>query len=278
MTQNLDRIDYRKIIIGITCYNNENEVVEFCEQFNGISFGNSKIIICVTCNSICQIDYLIDGLESIQADIRLYYPERNLGYLNGCLYGVSKIDELNIDDWIIVTNTDVVFDMKFFDVIFKGSNRNINIWCFGPDIVLPNGRKQNPFLKERLSLKTIKKLSIIHSNRIFLSIYTYLSRIKKRKLKSKNVNSGAVYAVHGSCFAICYDLFRILQKKDNRIFMYGEELFIAELVRENDKIVWYENSVLIKHNENSTTGLLSNKMKSKWYKDSFAYLLKTFNF
>ena len=62
----------------------------------------------------------------------------------------------------------------------------------------------------------------------------------------------------------------------NDIFMYGEEIFVAELVRQNKGIIRYSDDIEIIHNENSTTALSNRKIKAGWYKQSFGYLIKTY--
>lgn len=261
------------IAVAVACYNNEDEVLEFARK---LSHQNQieKIQLLVTCNACKDFEQFGNDIKSILPTAQVFDAGSNLGYLSGCLYGVKKTKIPY--SWIMVSNTDIDFPQdNFFE---KALNKvPENVWCIGPNIVLSaTGAQQNPFLKSRPSNKKVNTWRIAYSNYFFFRLYQKLHKLKiKKKIQSPR-SSGEVYAVHGSCFFLRNECVQKIIEENSNIFMYGEELLIAEIVRENAKCSFYNSEVSIYHNENQVTGKVASKRKQQWFKASISYLYSRF--
>lgn len=269
----------KEILILVSCYNNEDEVVRFAAHLSKQTVSE-KIFLAVSCNSVKDKEKLLKGLENSGLDNAVLYPERNLGYLHGCLYGLKHGISLEDYKWVMISNTDIEFqsDSFFYELLTRKMPEDI--WCIAPHIVLPGGRRQNPFLISRPSSKKMMAWKFIHENQVRLRSYTELSCLK-RKLAAKKVShndskNSIIYAAHGSCFILKPACVDVLNKANDNIFMYGEEILIAELIRKYKKKVYYIHDLVVHHNENSTTSLIDYKRKSMYYKQSYEYLLNVF--
>lgn len=268
-------MDDTNIVISVTCYNNEDEVIAFTKQMTEQSFSKNIQLI-ITCNSTQKYEYLKVALEQIPIITYIYNPEKNLGYLSGCLYGVEKT-KLPEHYWLMISNTDLDFPSnKFFEEMLDDVDHDV--WCIGPDITLKAiGKPQNPFFTERPSKRSMVIRKIAYSNFPFYKTYFKLSDIKGRTNKIHKKNSSQyVYAVHGSCFLLNSDIVPFLIKESQNIFMYGEELLIAEVVRENEKNTYYNSSATVIHNENQVTGTIASRRKQQWFKQSTNYIYRRF--
>ena len=265
-----------RIVVSVTSFNNDEEVLNFGKQLSVQSYADD-IIYLVTTNSAKNLNSLKNCLNKLKVTSYLYNPEKNLGYLNGCLYGIKQYNSVNGNDIFVISNTDLTFlgDQVFSMIAEYMKDRRI--WCLGPSIQDSTGNYQNPFLTERPSAKKIQMWKFVQGNSILLKIYTDLSRVKKN-IHKKNVKAETqdVYALHGSFLVLSYACMRELLNFRNEIFMYGEEILTAELVRTNGRIVRYVSDIEIIHNENSTTRLTNSKNKAKWYKQSFNHIYLTF--
>ena len=98
------------------------------------------------------------------------------------------------------------------------------------------------------------KLSLIQ--RIYKSTF-FLS---KRKNTNVVLSSGNVYCGHGS-FIILTSVFNSVNHKPLTYepFLYGEELFLAELIREQGFLVYYDNKLIVNDFEHASTGNLPKK-------------------
>lgn len=266
-----------KFIIAVTCFNNEDEVLDFAKQLEKQTLSQN-IHLSVTYNSGKRFEYLSRGMETLCISNSLSNPGQNLGYLPGCLHGVTQ-GELDENTWIMISNTDIAFvSPAFFENILDGIDADT--WVVGPNITLKgNGHAQNPFYNTRLSKISILSKKIFFSKSLLFNMYFSFSSLKNRlhpTEEKKELESEFVYAVHGSCFMISSDMFKYLQKYLKYIFMYEEELFVSEIAFSNDKKCFFNSAVSIIHNENQTTGKIQSKTKQQWFKTSINNLYDCF--
>ena len=155
-------------------------------------------------------------------------------------------------------------------------NVSQDVWCIGPDIVLSaTGAHQNPFLIQRPSKTKMQIWNTAYSNYLFFSLYFKLSGLKKKKaVNDEPMHSGSVYSVHGSCFLLKSNCAEKVMNVSKGIFMYEEELLIAEVIKKCGKKCLFNNGIKVIHNENQVTGKIGDKRKQKWFRDSFRYLRK----
>lgn len=263
------------IVVSVVCYNNEDEVIAFAKQLSNQSVCNNINLI-ITCNCSNRFEYLQDALSRFSISTYIYNPEHNLGYLQGCLYGVKKT-KLPDCYWLMISNTDLFFTSKtFFEEMLDGIDSNV--WCIGPSITLKTtGKSQNPFFLERPSKKSMLLRKIVYSNYMLYKIYFMLSDIKNRTFKEENKHMSCfVYSVHGSCFLLNSEVVPSLIKESKNIFMYGEELLVSEIVREHQKKIYFNCEAGVIHNENQVTGMIATKRKQQWFKQSTDYIYSRF--
>lgn len=265
-----------RVIISVASYNNEAEVIEYGRQLSAQSYIDN-IVYLVTANSEKNYNYLEEELKSLAVETHLYNPSKNLGYLNGCLYGIKQFSRTREDDIYIISNTDLEICSTGFIMQIERIMKDKDIYCLGPSIRLKTGKYQNPFLNERPSPRKVLMWRLLQGNPFSLRVYSELSRVKRRsKDNYEKKESANVYAVHGSFFALSSACVKSLLQTPNDIFMFGEEILIAEVAREQNAIVYYTKELEIVHNENSTTGITNATIKAKWYRQSFDYIYKTY--
>ncbi len=264
----------KRIIISVVCYNNENEIIEFANSLQ-VQSCRERILLIITCNSVNDYDAFRSDVERVPIRTEIFFSRDNLGYLNGCFYGLSKV-EITDDDWVVICNTDIdISNHKYFEYIISNKFKS-DIGGIAPNIQLIDGTKQNPFLIQRPSKKKIKFWTIIHGNPYLYVLYTELSRLKKNVSNQKCCDLCEIYAFHGSFMIIKGDVLKSILKVDNEIVMYGEELFIAEIMRQLGKKILFVPDLSIMHKENSTTKLINIRKKTIWYKQSYRYLYNSF--
>ena len=241
--------------------------------------GLKDICLLVTCNACENTKKLIDSISDSGVDYRVYLPNENLGYLNGGLFGLSKYEEEgNSYEWGIICNTDIDIEDKSFLTHIESYN-NSTLWGLAPNVVRKsNGNKQNPFLKERISKKRVHLYKLIYERKWAYKLFFFLVKIKRVILKKEvvEVHSSYIYAMDGSIFILRKPFIDTIINTQNDIFMYGEEIFIAELAYRNNKKIYYDEYINIVHNEKATTSLIGIGKKQKWFMQSYNYLWKEF--
>ena len=264
----------KNIIVSVICYNNEKEVVGFARQM--VSQEGLSLKLLITCNATKSKEAFLEDLNGIGKDIQVFFPEENLGYLKGCLYGIEQYGKPY--DWALISNTDLTIEKDFIYEIFK-DDVGKDVWGIGPNIILAsNGRQQNPLSINRPSTKKIKFLSTIYKSYWMFCLYSRLAKIKQNIFNKRTsiIDPRCVYAIHGSCFFLRRDCVEQIIREKSPIFMYDEEFLIAELARENDKNMYYLPTASVIHNENQSTKTVESRRKHIWYRDSTNYIWERF--
>lgn len=270
----------KKIVVSIVCYDNVDEVIAFSKQIERQTYKD-KIILLVTCNYCKDLPELKQRLGCLNLECHVYEPEKNWGYLKGCLYGIERFAKTSDYDWAVIANTDLYFyDINFFEEMLK-IVEDLEVACIAPNIVRKsNGHHQNPFAINRPSRFKVNLWRFVYSNIFIYKVYFAVSHLKRliKNEEAKNVESQYIYAPHGSIFALDFNSAHALIRENPNIFMYGEELLVGEVLRENKWKTYYIKELKVRHEENETTKFINDIRKQKWSKESFEYLYNRFFF
>lgn len=267
-----------KIINVVICYANEDEVVEYAKQLSGQSVKQLVKLVVVVNKSDKGEEYLSGQLSKWNIEYKIFSPGKNLGYLNGLLFGISQDDEDS--DWYIFSNTDI--HLPDTEMLSKFMNDEIikqkDIWLVGPSIYTPSrGGQSNPYMVRRPSKRSYLIKNIGMS---FPHLYDTLFRIKRGLKKAEDNNlpreSGNVYAVHGSFFFIRNYLIRELLSRKEWELLYDEEQYLAEIVRMNGKNVYYEPILTVNHMEGTSTGKVNVNARYSKMKTANKRILREF--
>lgn len=190
----------------------------------------------------------------------------NLGYIGGV---TRAIKESNVDltgyDYVIISNVDLKISETFLKKMM-----DLNV---GPEIgwIAPcifsekETRDRNPKIIKRPSHRKMKMTALMY--RIPLIHYIYSNSIYKNCDKScKNFSNNNIYAGHGS-FMIFTNSF--IKKNSNFIFpgfLFGEEIFFAELVRLSKLKTIYVPELIVNDIDHASTSKLK---KAVFYKMNY---------
>lgn len=262
----------------VVCYANEQEVVQYAKSLSSQSVSSSvKLVVVVNKSGIDSYEFEKE-LRKIQMNIEVHYPNKNLGYLNGLIYGYKcYLDKNEKPDWVIMSNTDIEFIDHHFLENFLISEYSDNTVCVAPSVFVPRNRSyENPQYTERHSLSSINRRIFIFQRPILAYIYIKLSNFKAKITKKSKSESQYVYSAHGCFFMIRNVLADKLSETGYKSLMYSEEAFVAETILQLGKKCFYDSSIEIIHNENSVTGMLGIKKKAQYYVDSLNSIKKEF--
>ena len=263
----------------VICYQNEEEVINYAKQLS--EQHNSKFIklyIVFNKHGAMPIATFRKHLKDLNLDYTIIDLNKNIGYLNGLIEGAKNAILDNNYRWIVFSNTDInINDKRFFEKI---QNSKIygdqNVWLVGPSVYAINQESySNPYKVYRPS-----KFDYIRTNvgLTFPKLFDFLYRIKL-KLRRSNAqvgNSGYVYAIHGSFMILRKELIEILINKPAWELLYDEEPYLSEIVRSNNKKVYFDNSLLVEHCEGASTGNTNLKWKYNIMKKSNKRILREF--
>ena len=250
----------------IILYDNYDEVKKYISDAYQHSNGLVDFILVINKDTQKKANQLLKEFPHISLCIKDYHE--NIGYLNALLYSLDEISIFNYK-YIILSNTDITYETSNFYEQLINKEYDENIGCIAPDVysTLTNSHS-NPHYKDRLSKKRLQRSAYIFSHPVLVPIYMKLSEVKAKKNKEKKMDSCYVYCAHG-CFMILTSKFASkLKGKRYAVKMYCEEGWIAGNLRNNGMKCFYDSSLIISHNEHTTTDKLGRRRQAKLFSEA----------
>ena len=234
-----------------------------------------------------------------------HYP--NPGYLPAALKTIYSEDYASYD-YIIISNVDVTLDETFFTTLRDLKADADTVWI-APFIWSPSEQRDvNPKIQERYTKKRLRLLRLFF--RFPLVWYSYsktVYRLRKQgtspapseveitspdpseggeclagsdpgRPSSPSGRSGGVpiYAGHGSFMIFRPEIFQQEPKLDYPVFLFCEEIYMAEMARRIGKKVAHCPAVKVWDKEHASTGLMGLWRYCKYNHDALSYIIRTF--
>jgi len=219
------------------------------------------------------------------SNVRLLESPTNQGYFGGARFAFDHYLERGnaLPDWVMVCNHDVLIeDEEFFSKLFCQDPGTAGV--IAPRIqALPGRTDQNPFMRRRPGALRWANLRFVSSNYWAAAIWDWLSRRKSefrswlaarrgQSLPDVNAKSEAIYAAHGSFFIFSRRYFEAGGFLDGNLFLYGEEISVAEICRSLGLPVVYEPSLCVLHKEHQSTGRVLSRFTYECQKKAMQYV------
>jgi len=216
---------------------------------------------------------------------RLLESTTNRGYFGAARFALDHYLEQGngLPEWVIVCNHDVqIEDREFFSKLLCQDTRTVGV--IAPRIqALPGRADQNPFMRRRPGPLRWAQLRFISSNYGAAALWDWLWR-RKSELRSRlaarrsgsllddNAKRESIYAAHGSFFIFSRRYFEAGGVLDGNLFLYGEEISVAEICRSLGLPVVYEPSLCVVHKEHQSTGKVLNRFTYECQKRAMQYV------
>ena len=229
----------------------------------------------------------------------------NPGYLPAALKTVYSEDYASYD-YIIISNVDVTLDETFFTALRDLKPDPDTVWI-APFIWSPSeNRDVNPKILERYTKKRLQLLRLLFACPPLYYLYTRtLYRIKYSRSEESGVRSENsseaesttessalgvsslhtphstlheknIYSGHGSFMIFRPELFHQKPPLDYPVFLFCEEIFMAEMVRRIGKKTVHYPAVKVWDCEHASTGLMGLWRYCKYNHDALSYIIKHF--
>jgi GT2 family glycosyltransferase len=264
-----------KLLYIIVNYFSEEEVSKFISlQLSRQTFKNIWIIIV---NNGCRDPNVLEKIIEENKTVELLNSQNNLGYFGAAKFALEHyLETYSIPDYTILSNVDLIFE----------NERDIEKLCYespvyadiiGPNLLSSNHRTSlNPFYEKRISKRKLKFLAAIFSIYPLYILYQTISIISKHFKRFRttiNSKSRFVYAVHGAMIVFRKNYFEKGGNLNYGSFLFGEELFVAEVARKYSLKIFFNANVKVIHHEHTTTGTYKRPKYVLWMKDSLSYIL-----
>ena len=261
----------------IVFYDNYEEVKNYIEDALCIGEGNVDIAIVNNKDSRNQVTRLTSELPAQYVNkITIYNYGKNIGYLNSLLKTIQKI---NLDDYkyIILSNTDIIYNTKDFFIKLLKNEYVDNIGCIAPSVYNPNKEAySNPHYMTRIPISKLKFLTVVFYFPRIARLYLRLSRLKNKNFKVEKKDSCYAYSPHGCYMIFTKEFIDRIKGFEYGVILYSEESCVGELLIRNNLKCYYDNSIEVIHNESSVTGKMNYKKRFYEWRKSLLYIIKEF--
>ena len=205
----------------------------------------------------------------------------NPGYLPAALKTVYSEDYASYD-YIIISNVDVTLDDTFLTALRDLKADADTVWI-APFIWSPSEQRDvNPKIQERYTKKRLRLLRLLFACPPLYYLYTrtlYRRKVSKSEecgVRSEDYKLKNIYAGHGSFMIFRPEIFQQEPKLDYPVFLFCEEIFMAEMARRIGKKVTHCPSVKVWDKEHASTGLMGLWRYCKYNHDALSYIIRTF--
>lgn len=268
------------IINIVICYNNASEVIEYYDEILSLDDGK-KVGYVVVINSATEEE--IDNIDNFSQEhdhVYVYNPGKNLGYMNGLLYGYRMYREQTglLPQYVIMSNTDIAFQDKAFVTKLENKSYDNNLGVIGPSILVSElNSYDNPVSDERYTVNQLDSIIKKHRIPVLRESYVTAAFLKPKFIKrKKDTTSRSVYELHGCFFILSSKYAEYIKELEFGVLLYSEETFIAENAYRKGFIAYYDAELEIIHKEHSTTSKLKPTRRAKLMAESLSWIRDTY--
>jgi GT2 family glycosyltransferase len=265
-------------------YKGEQSTLELLASLNRLNEFSSLDVIVVDNGSgeesLSELKAAIASLPNVQ----LLASATNRGYFGAAKFAYDHYlgQGHNLPDWTIVCNHDVVIgDPDFLLKLSSEEWRSAGV--LAPRIRLAEtGADQNPFMVNPPDWWRRFTMRFYSSCYPFGLLWDWLSR---QKSSLRNVFSSGlrppglpqqIYAAHGSFLIFSRSYFMAGGGLDDTLFLFGEEIAVAETCRKLGLKIRYAPALQVLHDEHSSVGPGMSRAAYRYHRQSVRHLFSKY--
>lgn len=195
--------------------------------------------------------------------------ETNAGYAKGNNIGIRLAKEQFDCDFILVSNCDLkLMQSTTFTDWERMLQEDKKIAIIGPKIESPSGEKQSPCREMTFWERWCINLLVYPFNR-------FLYKREPEVIETKKAQE--VFRLQGSFLFGSYEKLKSVGFFDEETFLYGEEIILAQRLRDAGMAMFYSPDISILHEHNQVIGNYYSDKKRDYMKlDSELYYYCTY--
>lgn len=264
----------KQVYIGIN-YKTDEKTLSWVSSI--LRHDKNSLILLVDNTEGRQTD-LGQKLNALNKQIVYLDTNANTGFLGGAYFGYDYLQRNNISfDWIFVSNVDLLLDSDNPGTFLEKYN---DYEVVAPKIQsFATGLDHNPYRLNRLSKKQMLIKKIIHSNMFFATLYSGISKRRGEKIKQQNSvlpEGTTMYMPYGACMAFNKSFFAAGGTIKYPLFLFGEEMFVAEQCFKLGLKIVYVPSIKFIDFEHASTSALPSSFVVKNNYEAMKFILNEF--
>lgn len=266
-----------KILIVCVTYNSYNSLAKFLKSVEKAAFKfDGEVSVFVADNS--EQKSIEKQLKNFYKTNIRYYNFSNLGYFGAAFSIINSLKNPQKYDYVLITNVDLTVDENFFVELQKINKDDFVAWIAPSIFSKFENRDKNPQRINRCSKTKLQLLYLLYSFPVLERIYSNIiyPRRKNKNTSQKKLQSKNIYCGHGSFIILTKQFIKRNPILNYPCFLFCEELFLGEVIKNEGLKVIYEPSLKILDDEHVSTGKLLSRNYYKYNKASLSWILRTF--
>ena len=255
----------KKIIFVVVNFNNYLYTSKLCKSLSLQKGSNHHFDMqCIVVNNSTDSGDtgLLEGIKKHYSWLTIVQTNDNLGYFGGLNYGLKNILNRSKDSIVIVGNNDLEFEENFcLKLISSYDAWPKNIHAVSPSIITPEGRNQNPHIKNRISAFRRLQFDVYFAHYYIAVILNFLKLllVPKKIMSDNDFVPQEIHMGIGACYILTPSFFVHSSQLNCPVFLYGEEAFFSDQVHSNSGILHFDPSLKVLHAESATLSLLPKR-------------------
>lgn len=285
------------VVVAVT-YNSDESALRFVRNVSAVSKDDCVNIVVVDNSVRDDSREFFEKLLKICPGTLCVKPAANLGYFGGANHGLQEYLKSGQGfEWVIVSNVDLEFSGDFFNRLREMENVG-GVGVVAPSIWSNKSfRDQNPKMLQRPSKRRMRFYKLIFRSFITMNIYGLCSllahsmkhwlRLPLRLVGARKVHQGpekkgrpvggqSIYASQGACVVFSRRYFDSGGSLDYPMFLFYEEVFVAETARRLGLATIYNPALKILHEDHLSTGLFRSRKMGSYVSESINYIVDTY--
>lgn len=206
---------------------------------------------------------LLQDIARRDGRVRIILPPANLGYFGGADFALRAISSAEAAA-VIVSNVDLgIPQQSTLRDILRVASEVDSAMVLAPAILSErDGRDQNPLLTVRPSVReqaTRRRRMASPALAQLTILGAQLQRAARVRATRSVAPRSSVYAAHGSFMIFLPSYFSAGGDFSHPIFLFGEELTVAERVRGMGGTIVYVPEIVIRHVEHGQMGVMRSR-------------------
>ena len=261
------------ILLLCVNYNTKDSLIDYLlsvkKSLDEINNVFLKVVVADNSDTPIEIDNLSNSLG-----LQYVFTGKNLGYLGAISYAIEEKQILLTEyDYFMISNVDVTVDGSFFKVLSTLRVPDDVAWIAPSIYSNYEKRDRNPQRTCRPTLRHLKLISYLYKYPFLDWMYTNTFYKLKRK-EQQDVYD--IYAGHGSFMIFTQNLANAGFQLKFPSFLFGEEIYLAELIRTFCMKCIYFPNLKIYDKEHVSTSKLKKHIYYKWNYESVMILINSF--
>ncbi len=199
----------------------------------------------------------------------------NLGYFGAAQTIINGLQNVEKYKYIIISNVDLLIPEDFFSKLKTQKYDNDVAWIAPKILSLSENKNRNPKIISRLSKKRVSILQLFYRFPFLNKIYETFFYSRRQSAKQDYL-SGKIYAGHGSFIILSNVFFANYKTINYPIFMFGEEIYLAELIRAKNLHVFYDTMLTVNDKDHVSTREMKKDFYYKCNYDAITFIKKTY--